>query len=187
MLISFSLVSLRMEWQDFTSHLSAIEDNVRRLLDENSKLKEQVAELQMRLTKRDRLSITSGGDSNQHDAFESMLPQGANQIITVKKLNLSKSVNVVNRELKDSKTLVARARGGRVNRVPECDQNFRAAVRGKDQREVLDGFDCSQCECFYKTTGHIPNLCDKHSKHKYFKPPPNTPAGFWDPWSQDDE
>ena len=64
-------------------------------------------------------------------------------------------------------------------RVVEDRNNIRKVVRGKREREGLEGFECGQCEMFYQITGIKPDKC---SKHKMFKPPSDTPDGFWDPW-----
>ncbi|KAF4736500.1 hypothetical protein FOZ62_013008, partial [Perkinsus olseni] len=76
---------------------------------------------------------------------------------------------------------------------PEERPNERAVVRGRDARQQLDGFACPQCTAFYSAAGFDPksNACthgssevvNAASRHRYYKPPTNTPSGFWDIWS----
>ena len=57
--------------------------------------------------------------------------------------------------------------------------NVRTVVRGKREREGMQGFRCEQCKEFYDALGLEPHRC---SKHKLHRPPPDTPDGFWEPW-----
>jgi hypothetical protein len=70
-----------------------------------------------------------------------------------------------------------------VQKAQEVDRpNAREVVRGKRDREAMQGFQCDQCKQFYEATGIMPERC---SKHKLHRPPPDTPEGFWEPWSFD--
>ena len=147
------------------------------ILNENTALKHEVDTLKQQLYKY----------QNQE---QTRLPSQSTSVdvrIDVKAMPLKKPAftrGVTDDKSKSSKHLVARARGIPVSNPHIEGRNYRAVVRDKAERKAMEGFECSQCECFYKTTGqHMPNLCNKSSKHKYFKPPPATPAGFWDPWA----
>ncbi len=86
----------------------------------------------------------------------------------------------------------ASAAGGRVIRANARDvaqkaseaekPNAREVVRGKRDREAMQGYRCDQCKEFYDALGVLPHKC---SKHKLHRPPPDTPDGFWEPWSFD--
>ena len=76
---------------------------------------------------------------------------------------------------------VIRAKASAVQR-PEEGPNARAVVRGKREREAMQGFQCGQCQEFYDALGVRPHKC---SKHKLHRPPPDTPDGFWEPWGFD--
>ena len=65
---------------------------------------------------------------------------------------------------------------------------FIETVRGRDARDALPGFACSECELFYEAMvqqGIIePHELTEHlrecSRHKARWKPPSTPEGFWD-------
>ena len=165
---------------DTREHLVAIQNQMETILRENYALRMQVNQLQKELCQY-RLN------ENPQTISDAPVIGGilaGSKTINIKRLLIPKSST----EDKSKKQLIARARGIPVTNPHAEERNYRAVVRDKAERGAMEGFECSQCECFYRTTGeHLPNLCNKSSKHKYFKPPPATPAGFWDPWAFDSD
>ena len=61
-------------------------------------------------------------------------------------------------------------------------------VRKKEERAVLPGYACPECEKFYEamvqqgifTKENLPDMMKQCSKHKAKYTPPDTPEGFWD-------
>lgn len=62
-------------------------------------------------------------------------------------------------------------------------------VRNKELREQMTAVSCVQCENWYKAmegridpeqAAGIRNLCQHAGRHRFWKPPPSTPDGFWD-------
>jgi len=168
------------------NHIQAIQAQLRDLIDENAYLKRQVCQLQLKLDKYE--CITDDILPNEllpvweypDMRMDEVAP--INQVASVTKITTHSSV--IADKPANPKQLIARARGSKTNKQVMPDRNYRAVVRDKVERAAMDGFECSQCQCFYKTTGQQ-NLCNQTSKHKYFKPPPATPSGFWDPWPLD--
>lgn len=182
-----------MSIDDLHRYIQGIEEVVRSLREENDRLRNQVTALtdksscgcravqsnELHTDENMAIGIIQDSDINSFGVLVREAPVFAMKqtFIPPKK-----------QPMPSGKALTARAKGGKPSHSVTEERNYRAVVRDKAQREAMDGFECSQCECFYKTTGrHLPTLCDKSSKHKYFKPPPATPAGFWDPWSQVDK
>ncbi|CAE8718913.1 unnamed protein product, partial [Polarella glacialis] len=64
----------------------------------------------------------------------------------------------------------------------------RCVVRGREQRQALQGFDCEQCRSFYELSTAIGGvaLVAGHSgqralsRHRLEWAPTSTPPGFWD-------
>jgi len=60
-----------------------------------------------------------------------------------------------------------------------------AVVRKKDERAALPGYECSDCEAFYKALEDAGVDVDKQrilnncSRHKHLYEPPSTPPDFW--------
>jgi hypothetical protein len=79
---------------------------------------------------------------------------------------------------------VIRARGREIaEKAKEVEKpNVREVVRGKRDREAMQGYQCDQCKELYDALGVLPHKCSKHKMHR---PPPDTPDGFWEPWSFD--
>jgi hypothetical protein len=55
--------------------------------------------------------------------------------------------------------------------------NVREVVRGKREREAMQGYECDQCKEFYDAVGILPTKC---SKHRYHRPPNEAPEEFWE-------
>ena len=61
------------------------------------------------------------------------------------------------------------------------------AIRKKDERARLQGWDCEMCRDYYEaiasqlTAEELQKLKDKCSRHRYkYAPNPGTPPGYWD-------
>lgn len=77
-------------------------------------------------------------------------------------------------------------------RVQVCgkrkEQKCVDVVRKKQERAVLPGYACPECEKFYEAMFHqgiftkenLPDMMKQCSKHKAKYTPPDTPEGFWD-------
>ena len=181
-----------MTIDDLHQHIQGIEEVVKSLREENAALRNQLAALMKNapcrcLATACDATTTYNVSTNPQTDISSDLSVSYRDEPRI--LQSRKNVKQARQlPIGFGKPMTARAKGGKVNHINHEDKNYRAVVRDKAQREAMEGFECSQCECFYKATGqHLPNLCDKSSKHKYFKPPPATPAGFWEPWSQVDQ
>ena len=178
--------------------LKAVETLLRDLTDENARLKQQVICLQRKCADNTHTETSVVATAREPTQQAVSMSDSSVRMHTITASHAIAQVNLPVKRLNGSdpevvrpryhaKPLIARARGGQQRQRVSIDKNYRAVVRGKDEREAMEGFECSQCKCFYKATGqHIPHLCDRSSKHKYFKPPPSTPAGFWEPWSIND-
>ena len=78
----------------------------------------------------------------------------------------------------------------RTSRETIAHKNYVDVIRGKDERSMLPGHSCVECEKYIavirdqglvKSDDEIRAMLQKCSRHKSAAgPPPNTPDGFWD-------
>eukprot|EP00920_Eleutheroschizon_duboscqi_P019069 GHVT01045210.1.p1 GENE.GHVT01045210.1~~GHVT01045210.1.p1 ORF type:complete len:790 (+),score=188.29 GHVT01045210.1:368-2737(+) len=90
-----------------------------------------------------------------------------------------------------------RATGAAARQAAQSERapRVRGVARAPEERTKLHGYACEQCRKFYSALGTpvdgagaqahqchhaVARLREQTSRHRYFVPPPDTPAGFWD-------
>ena len=72
-----------------------------------------------------------------------------------------------------------------IGQVESKGYKYTEVVRGKAEREKLNGYTCNECEQFYAneklTDGQRKKILDRCSRHRHkTTPPPSTPDEFWE-------